>query len=68
MHDLYPALPIELPEEITFVHSEDALAAYPSLSPREREDALARKYGAIFLIGIGGSSRRQGPRRPRTRL
>ncbi|MCX7028266.1 MAG: aspartate--ammonia ligase [Spirochaetes bacterium] len=56
MHDLYPALPIELPEEITFVHAEDALAAYPALlSPREREDALARKYGAIFLIGIGGT-------------
>jgi aspartate--ammonia ligase len=54
MHDLYPALSIELPEEITFVHSEDALARYPKLSPREREDALAKEYGAIFVIGIGG--------------
>jgi len=54
MHDLYPILPIELPEEITFIHSEDALSAYPDLSPREREDALAREYGAVFLIGIGG--------------
>jgi aspartate--ammonia ligase len=55
MQDLYPALPIQLPEEITFIHTEDALASYPSLSPREREDALARKYGAVFLIGIGGA-------------
>jgi aspartate--ammonia ligase len=54
MHDLYPALPIELPEEITFVHAEDALARYPKLSAREREDALAKEYGAIFVIGIGG--------------
>jgi aspartate--ammonia ligase len=54
MHDMYDALPIELPEEIVFVHAEEALARYPALSPREREDALAREYGAFFLIGIGG--------------
>ncbi|MFZ3109867.1 MAG: aspartate--ammonia ligase, partial [Rectinemataceae bacterium] len=55
MHDLYDALPIELPEEITFIHAEEAQARYPALSPKEREDALAREYGAIFLIGIGGT-------------
>ncbi|HAP55374.1 MAG TPA: aspartate--ammonia ligase, partial [Spirochaetaceae bacterium] len=53
MHDLYPALPLELPEEIAFVHAEDAQARYPSLSPKERENALAEEYGAFFLIGIG---------------
>jgi aspartate--ammonia ligase len=53
MHDLYPALPLELPEEITFVHAEDAQARYPALSPKERENALAEEYGAFFLIGIG---------------
>ncbi len=55
MHDLYDALPIELPEEITFIHAEEAQARYPALSPKDREDALAREYGAIFLIGIGGT-------------
>jgi aspartate--ammonia ligase len=55
MHDLYPILPIELPEDIAFIHAEDALARYPKLSSREREDALAREYGAVFLIGIGGA-------------
>lgn len=55
MHDLYPALPIELPEDITFVHAEEALTRYPDLSPREREDALAREYGALFLVGIGAT-------------
>jgi aspartate--ammonia ligase len=54
LHDRYPALPLELPEDITFIHTEEALKRYPALSPREREDALAREYGAIFLIGIGG--------------
>ena len=27
---------------------------YPSLSPKEREDEICRKYGAVFLMGIGG--------------
>jgi aspartate--ammonia ligase len=43
-----------LPEEIKFVHSEDLLAAYPDLTPKEREDAIVKEYGAVFLIGIGG--------------
>lgn len=43
-----------LPEHITFIHSEDLLKEYPALSPKEREGKAAEKYGAIFLIGIGG--------------
>jgi aspartate--ammonia ligase len=54
MHDLYPQLPIDLPEEITFVQAEEALRRYPGMSPKEREDALVKEYGAVFLIGIGG--------------
>ena len=27
---------------------------YPTLSPKDREGKAARKYGAIFIIGIGG--------------
>ena len=42
-----------LPENITFVHTEDAAAEYPSLTPQERERELAKRYGAVFLIGIG---------------
>jgi aspartate--ammonia ligase len=43
-----------LPDEITFFHSEELLAAYPNLSPRERELEAVKKHGAIFVIGIGG--------------
>jgi len=53
VHETYPALEPVLPEEITFVHSEDAKKEYPDLTPPERERELARKHGAIFLIGIG---------------
>jgi len=43
-----------LPEQITYLHSEDVLAEYPSLNAKERENEICRKYGAVFLIGIGG--------------
>jgi aspartate--ammonia ligase len=45
-------LPI-LPDKIKFIHSEELEATYPDLHPKEREDAIAEKYGAVFIIGIG---------------
>lgn len=49
----YEALSPSLPEEITFIHSEDLAARYPRLAPRERESAACREHGAVFVIGIG---------------
>lgn len=51
--ELFPACKPSLPEELTFIHSEEAYEQYPSLTPMEREKVLAEKYGAIFIIGIG---------------
>ncbi len=51
--EMFPQCAPYLPEEITFIHSEDALKKYPDLTPPEREKALAKEYGAVFLIGIG---------------
>ena len=51
--EFYPACTQVLPEKITFIHSEEARAMYPSLTPVQREKELAKKYGAIFIIGIG---------------
>src|SRR5574344_657013 len=42
-----------LPQEITCVHSEDLLQMYPNMTQKEREDAICKKYGAVFLMGIG---------------
>jgi aspartate--ammonia ligase len=42
-----------LPYEITFIHAEDLARQYPSLDPKSREDIVARRYGAVFIIGIG---------------
>jgi len=44
-----------LPPEITFVHSEELEKTYPHLTPREREKAICREHGAVFVIGIGGN-------------
>lgn len=51
----YPHIAPILPEEITFLHTEDLQNEYPHLTPAEREVRAARKHKAIFLIGIGGT-------------
>ena len=47
-------IPSILPKKITFIHSEDLVKRYPDLSGKERENAICKEYGAVFLIGIGG--------------
>ena len=42
-----------LPKEIEFITSQELEDKYPSLTPKEREHAAAREYGAIFIQGIG---------------
>jgi len=53
----FPALEARLPERITFVHTQDLEDEYPDLSPAERENRAAERYGAFFLRGIGGRLR-----------
>ena len=52
--DRYSMFEPVLPEEIKLIYSDDLLAEYPKLSPKERENAAAKKYGAVFIAGIGG--------------
>ena len=54
VYELHPHITPVLPEEITFIHSEELLERYPEMTPKERETAIARKHGAVFIIGIGG--------------
>ncbi|MEM0515491.1 aspartate--ammonia ligase [Pseudoalteromonas sp. YIC-827] len=44
----------QLPEQIHFVHAEKLRQEYPDLSAKERERAICKRLGAVFLIGIGG--------------
>lgn len=50
----FPQIEPMLPEDVFFIHSEDLLRMYPDLSSKEREDAIVKKYKAVFIIGIGG--------------
>lgn len=43
----------ELPANITFVSSQELEETYPELTPKEREHAIAKEHGAVFLTGIG---------------
>lgn len=53
INELYPAIKPELPEEIKFIHTEELQKEYPDLSSVERENKIAEKFGAVFIIGIG---------------
>ena len=44
-----------LPEEITFVTAQELEDQYPDLTPKERENIIAKEKGAVFIMGIGGA-------------
>lgn len=52
LEETYSITPV-LPEDITFVHTEDLAAEFPELTPKQREFEVAKRHKAIFLIGIG---------------
>ncbi len=49
----FPQILPGLPEEIHFISSQELLDLYPSKDAKEREHAITREYGAVFIIGIG---------------
>lgn len=49
----FPQIEPSLPEDILFIQAQELLDMYPTLSPKERENAIVKKYGAVFVIGIG---------------
>lgn len=51
----YPALEPRLPDVITFIQAEELQEKYPDLSSKEKEDRVAKEFGAVFIIGIGGA-------------
>lgn len=53
IHEAFPNIFPTLPDEITFIHTEELLKRYPTLSPSQREYAITKEHGAVFLIGIG---------------
>lgn len=51
----HPEITRMLPDDITFVTTQELLDKYPNLTSKERETKAAQEYGAIFLMKIGGA-------------
>lgn len=49
----FPQIVPQLPEEIQFITAQELLDMYPGLTPKQRENEIVRKWGAVFVIGIG---------------
>ena len=55
MQNEYEYIHCFLPEEITFVTAQELEDRYPELTGKEREYAIAKEHGAVFIQGIGGA-------------
>lgn len=42
-----------LADDITFITTTELEAMYPGYTPKEREKAITKKYGSVFLMQIG---------------
>lgn len=49
----YPSIERILPENIKFITSQELEDMYPSISSKERENAICREHKAVFILGIG---------------
>jgi len=53
IYETYSEFRPQLPPAIHFIHSEELLQRYPGKTSKEREDAITKEKGAVFIIGIG---------------
>ena len=49
----HPDIARILPDDITFVSTQELEDKWPDKTPKEREDLAAKEHGAIFLMRIG---------------
>ena len=54
MNRLYRDIQTEIPNEIFFITTQELEDMYPDLTPKEREDAITKEHGAVFIMKIGG--------------
>lgn len=51
----YPCLTGKINTDVHFVTTQELEDEYPDLSPKERENAVTKKYGTCFIMQIGGA-------------
>ena len=49
----FPSLKTKLKRDVTFVTSQELEDRWPSLTPKEREHAICKECGTVFLMQIG---------------
>lgn len=55
VHEMYSQILPVLPKDIFFISAEDLRKMYPECDAKERENRIVKKYGAVFVMGIGGA-------------
>jgi len=50
----YPQAVKKLPDDITFITSQELEDKYPDKTPKERENLITKELGCVFLMKIGG--------------
>ncbi len=54
IEEKYPCLDCYLPDEISFITTQELEDKYPDLTGKQREYEAAKEYGAVFIMKIGG--------------
>lgn len=54
LDSLYDGYEKFLPNDIFFITTQELEDLYPNLTPKERENAIAKEKGAVFIMKIGG--------------
>ncbi len=53
LRERFPALTEKLTKEVFFITAEELYRRYPTLSAKERENAIVREHKTVFLMQIG---------------
>lgn len=53
VESVFPQIKNRLVSDIQFITSEELLAKYPTMTTKERENAITKQYGAVFIMQIG---------------
>jgi len=50
----YPVFSFDLPDQIYFVTTQELEDRFPTLTPKERENIIAKEKKAVFIMKVGG--------------
>lgn len=61
VYEKFPAIEPTLPEEISFITSQELLDKYPNMDAKDREYQITKECGAVFIMQIGGKLKNGEP-------